>query len=174
MNKEDEVIISCNGKRYKQVYNENLQWSGDGAVCKKLFRCPYCCFNSRQRCLRPNTVFACDDNHYWAELDKGDESIPVNTITDCKGRATKIEPNVGYTVIFKQPEEGGKIIAVQSDMRMPAFNAQYICQDDAIHPHGSTVYFDYHTFSDPQRIAYVCTDDFFYDFLKDQLVEDWD
>lgn len=173
MNKEDEVIISYNDKRYKQVYNENLRYSDEDDAYKGMLRCPYCCFDSRQHCHRPNTVFACDDSHYWVELDTGDESIPVNTITDYKGRATKIEPNIGYTVIFKQPEEDGKIIAVQSDMRMPP-GAKYICQDDAIHPHGSAVYFDYHTFSDSQKIAYVCTDEFFYDFLKDQLVTDWD
>ena len=173
MNKEDEVIIGYNGKRYKQVYDEDLHWERDEG-CREKFRCPYCCFSGTQHCCRPNPVFACDACHYWVELDKKGESTPVNTITDYQRRATRIEPDVNYTVIFKESGEDGKIIAVQTGMRIPVDNAQYICQDDAIHPHGSAVYFDYHTFSDPQRIAYVCTDDYFYDFLKDQLVTDWD
>ena len=172
MKKEDEVIISYNDKMYKQVYDEDLRWERT-ENCREKFRCPYCCFRGEKACCRPNPVFACDASHYWAELDKMGVSALVNTITDNQQRATRIEPDVNYTVIFKESGEDGKITAVQTGMRMPP-GAKYICQDDAIHPHGSAVYFDYHELSDPQKIAYVCTDEFFYDFLKDHLVEDWD
>ena len=134
MSKEDEVIISYNGKRYKPCTRSD-SYKGS--------KCDLCAFQVRgYGCSLSADLLGCGRESYYVELDEHGKTIEPNTITNNKGYITKIEFGESYTVIFEGESKKFGDIVIQTGMTMPSLDASYIIQDTRKYPYSRPVSLD--------------------------------
>ena len=127
------------------------------------FRCDRCCFLHRKHCGLPEGAFECGRHGYFVELDDLGNDIDVNTISNYRGEATKIEFGESYTVIFAGESDRIGDIRIQMGMTMPNQASECITQHGILLPYSTTVYFDTKKPSERWNIVEVLLD---YEFLR--------